>query len=68
MRTMLIVLGATLAILAFGSDMASAQDYAWCAWYTDGGGRNCGFTSQRQCLASVSGVGGVCVPNPRYGR
>ena len=31
----------------------------WCAEYNSGG-RNCGFSTQAQCLAAVSGVGGFC--------
>ena len=32
----------------------------WCALY-QGGGRNCYFKTQSQCLASISGVGGYCL-------
>jgi hypothetical protein len=39
--------------------------YPWCAWYDDWTS-NCGFTTLRQCMATVSGVGGICKPNP-YG-
>lgn len=34
----------------------------WCAAYQNGS-RNCGFQSLDQCRASVSGVGGTCVPD-----
>jgi hypothetical protein len=44
--------------------------YKWCAVYgglfAGGGGTNCGFRTYRQCLATVSGVGGTCQPNPFY--
>jgi hypothetical protein len=43
-------------------------DGPWCAYY--GGSRiaatNCGFATFQQCLATVSGVGGSCGPNPQY--
>ena len=39
--------------------------YPWCAYYS-AWSYSCGFTSFRQCLATVSGVGGACRPNP-YG-
>jgi hypothetical protein len=26
---------------------------------------NCGFATIQQCLATISGVGGICTPNPR---
>ena len=44
-----------------------AQNYPWCAQYSDGmGGMNCGFTSFQQCLADVSGIGGFCSQNSTY--
>jgi hypothetical protein len=44
---------------------AAAGDYPWCAYYTGPNeGTNCGFVSQRQCLATVHGVGGFCRVNP----
>src|SRR5262245_43576572 len=40
----------------------------WCAQYsgTAGGGTNCGFFTIEQCRATVSGIGGFCVPNQFY--
>jgi Protein of unknown function (DUF3551) len=40
----------------------------WCAQYSagGGGGTNCGFFTIEQCRATVSGVGGFCVPNQFY--
>ena len=35
----------------------------FCAQYR-GGGENCGFYTFNQCLAGISGVGGVCVVAP----
>ena len=43
--------------------------YPWCAQYFErsgGGGTNCGFVTHAQCMATVSGIGGVCYENPRY--
>lgn len=37
---------------------APAQGHHWCAVYSNGS-ENCGFVSQAQCAASVSG-GGFC--------
>jgi hypothetical protein len=40
-------------------------NYPWCAQYSDGSGVfSCTFANYAQCLASVSGVGGLCTPNP----
>lgn len=47
------------ALLAVSAIPAHAQ---WCALY-QGGGRNCYFKTQSQCLASISGVGGTCSPD-----
>jgi hypothetical protein len=46
----------------------AAIEYPWCAQYSgeDGGGRNCGFSTLEQCLATVSGIGGFCEPNLFY--
>ena len=54
-----------------GTDQAKAEVfYPWCAHYgkfNDGGGSGtCGYTSYRQCLATVSGTGGYCARNPFY--
>jgi hypothetical protein len=63
-----LVLGA-LAFAGFLAPTAQAQagEGRWCA---ESGGRsaytNCGYYTFRQCLASVSGVGGTCRPNPRF--
>lgn len=48
---------------------AEAQEYPWCARYNEvgGGATNCGFVNQYQCQATISGVGGFCIPNPRFG-
>lgn len=42
--------------------------YPWCANYDSRGfgGQNCGFSTWNQCMATVSGVGGFCVPNQFY--
>jgi len=46
---------------------ASAQIYyPWCANYGSPGGSNCGFSTHEQCMATVSGTGGFCDPNPFY--
>lgn len=62
-----------LAILAFGFGAsvrpAAAIEYPWCAEYSGedgGGGRNCGFSTLSQCMATVSGIGGGCVRNLFY--
>lgn len=59
----------TLAALAiFMPTSSQAIEYPWCAQYgvRGDGGRNCGFSTFEQCLATVSGVGGFCERNTFY--
>jgi hypothetical protein len=66
----LFIAGCVIAAsaLAAPAPAAAQSQYPWCAQYGSsfGGGRNCGFTSYRQCLATVSGVGGFCERNQFY--
>ena len=66
MRSSLFILG-IFAVAFFGAQPAEA-DGAWCAYYNfqHGGARNCGFATYQQCLATVTGIGGSCGPNPAY--
>ena len=48
-----------------GAPAAQAQEYPWCARY-DWTTENCGFVNFQQCLATISGIGGRCEPNPFY--
>ena len=60
--------GALLAASA-ATPAAAVQYYPWCAQYGSffhEGGRNCGFTSYAQCMATVSGIGGFCERNSFY--
>jgi Protein of unknown function (DUF3551) len=50
-----IVLAAGATVLS----QSSANAARWCAYYYYGA-TNCGFHSYGQCLAAISGVGGVC--------
>ncbi len=47
---------------------AAAIEYPWCAQYggMGDGGRNCGFSTLAQCMATVSGIGGDCERNLFY--
>jgi len=66
MRSLLLVFAVSLAAAGF-ADRAQAQDYPWCAFYDTGDQAiNCGFVSREQCMATVSGIGGFCMPNNTY--
>lgn len=59
------------ALSAGGAQAQRGQPdpYRWCADYAYGGlagARNCYFMTLEQCRATVSGVGGTCVPNPFF--
>jgi len=59
-----------LAILIVAAGLgtrAVAQNYPWCAIF-DGGANStsCSFDTVAQCMATVSGVGGFCMPNNLY--
>jgi len=55
---------AVVIAAAFAPRGAHAETYyPWCAWY-DEWTYECGFTTRQQCLATISGVGGLCKPNP----
>ena len=47
---------------------APYDPYPWCAVYggSFSGASNCGFKTLRQCMATVSGIGGSCEPNQFY--
>ncbi len=57
---------ATIVLPPVMTTAAHAQEYKWCAVYTEMDATNCGFTTFRQCMATVSGVGGFCERNPAY--
>lgn len=42
--------------------------YPWCAQFggNRGNSTSCGFYTRQQCLATVSGIGGICYENPSY--
>lgn len=62
MRT-LTILAVLIAALSLGTNDAKAERYwPWCARY-DGWTIVCGFATFQQCLATVSGVGGICQQN-----
>ena len=68
MRSILIASAVLAASGFFVPSTSYAQTYPWCAQYSgDGyGGRNCGFTTYAQCMATVSGIGGFCERNSFY--
>jgi hypothetical protein len=68
MRSITVILSALSALTLFTPTAGHADPYKWCAQYggLSGGGRNCGFVTWDQCMATVSGIGGFCEPNQFY--
>jgi hypothetical protein len=63
MRTIAVLAILVAAVIGVTPRSASAERYyPWCAWYDDWT-YNCSFTTHAQCLATISGVGGLCKPN-----
>ena len=64
MRTIMLA-AITLATLSISTIGARAEG-SWCATYGGRGGTNCGFYSYQQCMAAISGNGGLCSQNLFY--
>jgi hypothetical protein len=63
----LVVIGAALLGNAAPAFAQSPYDYPWCALRGDrGGGQSCYYTSYRQCMETLSGIGGSCIRSPYY--
>jgi Protein of unknown function (DUF3551) len=56
---------AGLALSALSAGDARAVEYPWCS--SDGGSRQCHYSSREDCIASSGrGFGGLCMQNPSY--
>jgi Protein of unknown function (DUF3551) len=60
-----LVVGVLAAVPAAAQ---SPTSYPWCARTAkmDSGGTSCYFTSYRQCMTTLSGLGGYCFESPYY--
>jgi len=66
MKLLLFMLGICVSVVGTGN-RAEAQNYPWCAYYSDGmGGTNCGFVTFEQCMETARGLGSLCQPNTQY--
>ncbi len=63
-----LMLPVLAALGALAPTLGHADPYRWCAQYgsSAGAATNCGFITWQQCQATVSGMGGFCVPNQFY--
>ncbi len=63
-RTTLGLAGLTI-LAALMADMHNGAKAQWCAYY-EPTIYNCGFRTFSQCVANISGVGGLCSPDRRF--
>ncbi len=62
-----LLVGPSAAAGSWGNSWSGRWNYPWCAEITsDKTTPECSYESQAQCLATVWGVGGMCVLNPWY--
>ena len=69
MNTVQFVVPLLVTTFGFAACASAEIYYPWCTNYgggDDGGGTNCGFSTYEQCMATISGIGGFCDPNPFY--
>jgi len=63
----LALVGATVLGGVAPSFAQSAYDYPWCALRGGkAGGQSCYYATYQQCMATISGIGGICVRSPYY--
>ena len=61
-----------IAVMAGGWDAGTAaqaqyQMAPWCAYLGSwGGSYDCSYYTFQQCMATASGIGNICLRNPRY--
>jgi hypothetical protein len=66
MKVLILTLGVLVGAAWIGTP-AQAQNYPWCAALSMGDmSYNCGFDTEAQCKATVSGIGGFCEKNTQY--
>lgn len=65
LKSLLIVSAAAgLGLLASGCETRRVMDQPWCANQGEIGRAECSYPTREQCMAAISGVGGVCTQNP----
>jgi uncharacterized protein DUF3551 len=63
MQKLVLVAASLVALTLTGFEVRA--DGAWCARDVKGE-TNCGFHTYQQCMANLSGIGGVCDRNLNY--
>ena len=64
------VVGAAFLAATWGAPTAARAQYQmapWCAYLGSwGGSYDCSYYTFQQCMATASGIGNICLRNPRY--
>ena len=61
------IAGTALMASVTAGHAQSAYDYPWCAIYTNkSGAQACYYASYAQCMATMQGIGGMCIESPYY--
>jgi hypothetical protein len=69
MRTAALILALTAGVLFQAAPAAaqSAYSYPWCALSgARSGAQSCYFRTYAECMATLEGIGGSCIPSPYY--
>jgi hypothetical protein len=66
--TALFIIAAALLGETQASSAQSAYSYPWCGsrYVNDGTSESCYYSSREQCMATMSGAGGLCFESPYY--
>jgi hypothetical protein len=64
MNVLIGILALVMAAIALIAQPVHAQNLPWCVTMDTDGTTQCNFYTQQQCLQTLSGIGGVCTPNP----
>jgi hypothetical protein len=61
------LLAATALLVVMGASPSMAREYPICARLAvNNGNPTCDYNTMRQCMATVSGIGGDCIQNPAF--
>jgi Protein of unknown function (DUF3551) len=63
-----LALGAMVAVAMLMASCSTAYDdpQAWCSVSSLTGSTQCFYRTKEQCMATISGLGGLCQPNMEY--
>jgi len=63
-RTCVFASATFIAANLFTGGSVFAQNLPWCAIMDNDGTTQCNYSTEQQCLQTLSGIGGRCILNP----